>query len=344
MKIGLIARGENRGIGHVTQEFARHLQPTKVLGVEMAGASPYPNHWHRFSGAEMRLAMLDPHGDINGAALPREDLEWLVDGVDVVYMDETPYDYALFDIARRARTRTVLHINPELLRWVEYPDLPRPDLFWSKTSWRADEVFAAIGPTRLVPVPVARDRLTYVPRDEARTFLHVAGHRAKADRNGTHAVAQAAHYLRGELPIILRGQSPLAVSRDYLVEQVDIPNYADLYRGADVAVLPRRYGGSSLPMNEAAACGMPVITLDVCPQAEWFPAEALIPVNGERAMAMQGGLISVAKFDPLLLASKMQELARDRELVGLLSKASDAYAESISWDRMAPIYRKELAR
>jgi hypothetical protein len=44
-----------------------------------------------------------------------------------------------------------------------------------------------------------------------------------------------------------------------------LPNYLDQYKDGDVLVIPRKYGGLCLPMQEALAHGIPVIMPDIEP-------------------------------------------------------------------------------
>lgn len=350
MRLGIIARAENRGLGVQLVEVARHLHPTKVLGVDLRERSPYENHWDRYDGMNLRMVDLDPHApyDARGGALPDEDLAWLLDGIDVLYTIETPYSYKLFDMARAAGVRTVLHVNPEFCRYAREPDLPRPDEVWLPTSWKLDEVKEAIDVRQVVAFPVARDVFGFQLRERARTVLHIAGHRAMYDRNGTTGVMQAFGFINGAQALI-RSQSPLPhmgrmrMGSRVKVEIGDIPTQRGLYEGADLLVLPRRYGGLSLPMNEALSLGIPVVSLDVDPQCEFLPCTTLIPARGSQKFECQLGTIDAWQFEPLQLVSKIDELVENPEIVAAASLQANEYAQSISWDRMAPEYERCLS-
>jgi glycosyltransferase involved in cell wall biosynthesis len=50
-----------------------------------------------------------------------------------------------------------------------------------------------------------------------------------------------------------------------------------MYDGFDAMVLPRRYAGLCLPMNEALMSGLPVFMTDISPNNQVLPKDWLIP-------------------------------------------------------------------
>ena len=332
----MIVRAENRGLGLQTWEAYRHLHPARTLVVDLSHHQPYANHLDRYPDA-WRVVRDD--------ALTPELWREFVDGLDVVFTAETPYDYRLYDIAARAGVATVCQINPEFYRHETEPDLPRPTILIAPTTWRLDRMPGV----RHLPFPVDRDRCAFARRplagDGPVTFLHVAGHRAIYDRNGTSTVMQAIQHLRVPSRLIVRSQSELGGSlqrrSDVVDVQVvvdDVPDYWRLYDDADVLILPRRYGGQSLPMNEALSCGLPVIATDVAPQDEWLPPATRVPVRRTRRWKSQAGMLDLYDAHPVALARTWDRLAADPELVGKLSEAADRYAQRISWDALHGCY------
>jgi glycosyltransferase involved in cell wall biosynthesis len=113
---------------------------------------------------------------------------------------------------------------------------------------------------------------------------------------------------------------------------------------ADVLVMPRRYAGLSLPVQEAASLGMGLVMLDVPPYNEMLAPESLVATRGPGIeVPMVGGTFTVHSGDVTALAAKMDELVRDPALCERLSKHSDLLAESLSWDVWAPRYLDLLA-
>jgi glycosyltransferase involved in cell wall biosynthesis len=298
-----------------------------------------------------------PFGDVWGTVTCGADgsidprlLEALCEGLDVLWTAETPYDFRAYPIARQAGVRSVCHVMPELFPYAtpEMAGWPRPDRFWLPTGWRADTIPDA----EVVPVPVDRERFPPRKVTRAATFVHVAGHQAMADRNGTRLVAAALRYVCSQITFVVRAQQRIPPSWfrhisstvTFRLEHADLPDERGLYAGADVLVQPRRYGGLSLVMNEAASCGIPILTIDMDPQRDWFPDAALIPVLRYRTVPMQGGPIPIAEVDPRAIAARIDACASDDTLVEKLSDASDDYAASIDWRALRPVWEQALCR
>lgn len=337
MKLGLIARCENRGLGIQTWEVYRHLPFDRVLVVDMRHryrtGEGYEHHFDRYPGA---LILRDDQ------MCDETVRPWLA-GLDVVFTAETPYWFGLYDLARELGVKTVCQANPEFYRYPKEPHLPRPDVILNPSTWLMERMPGAAH----LPLPVDRDRIGYRHRTEARTFLHVAGHRAIHDRNGTRTVMGAIGKLREPCRVVIRSQSPLPTSPfaaraprhvEVDVRVGDVDDYWRLYDEGDVFLAPRRYGGQSLPLNEAAAAGMAILTTDCEPQRSMLPPEALLPAWPRGRFDSQSGEVEVMDVVARVLAARMDELVRDPSIVERLSKASDGWAESISWGTLRPRY------
>ncbi len=105
------------------------------------------------------------------------------------------------------------------------------------------------------------------------------------------------------------------------VEDADLPL---LYRRADYFVYPSLYEGFGMPILEAMACGVPVITSNCSSMPE---------VAGEAALL-------VDPLDVEALAAKMLELAADADLRASLRAMGIDRARQFSWENTA---RKTLA-
>jgi len=340
MRLALIARADSRGLGNQTADLHRHMSPVSTICVDMSANTPYRQHFGRFPGAHVAT----PAELVATAARAG----WFSGAVDVILTAETPYDYSLWTEAAAAKVGTVCQVNPEFWPYARSPDLPRPTIAVSPTGWlnhRMPDV-------RVLPHPVDRARFPHEARgtSETVTFLHVAGHKAMMDRNGTGTVMQALSRIRRSCRFVIRSQSPLSdlagrapqhVDVDVVVADLDDP--ADLYAGADVLVAPRRYGGQSLPLNEAASCGLALVVSDVDPQNGFVPPAGRVPCTRRRRFLTQGGAVDAWQADPRALAAKIDELVDDRVLLADLCAASDRYAASISWGRLKGDWLRLLA-
>ncbi|WP_280466816.1 glycosyltransferase [Nocardia cyriacigeorgica] len=337
MRIGLIARAENTGLGTQTWEFARHMHPTKTLVVDLAtsrGRQLYPE---RFPGAKIVQGLPD-----------RAHLDEFVDGLDVVFTCETPYNYDLFTLTRAAGVGSVLQYNFEFLDYLQRRDLPRPTILAAPSPWRIDDVAGA------VPLPVPVDLERFPPRERsgrAARFLHLVGRPAIHDRNGTADFVEALRYVRSTITVTIKCQDPAYVNRLPLglvpenvtltVDVSDTPNYWDNYRDSDVLVMPRRFGGLFLPINEALAAGMPTIMPDISPNNTWLPHEWLVPARraGEfRARSM----IELYTVDHQALAAKIDQFASHDAFFVDAQKRARWIAEQRSWPILKPVYERIL--
>lgn len=328
MNLGLWgARADRGGLAAQTREFHRHLQPERTHVVLLAerGRGQQDVSW--YPGATTSGDDIDP-----GTA------DRFLDGLDAVWCAETPYRADFFDRARKAGVRSYLHANPELWK----SDFAPPDVVLAPTSWRLDLLPDPV----VLPFPVARDRLPFRQRSEARTFVHVAAP-AMADRNGTRIVLAALPHVRSEVRLLILGHPGQLRSRAGRVTVECVEETADYWRvwpgDADVLLLPRRYAGQSLPMNEALSLGMPVVSLDLPPQNGWLPPETLVPVTRRSPRRMAGGPVMVHDADPRTLARVIDRLASDPPLVQRCSDAADVHAEAMSWGALLPAYRQLLA-
>lgn len=333
--LGLIARADDRGLGIMTWELARHLRPDRVLVVREPGAEAkgFAPHLDRYPDATVVT--------FAGGQLPEPVVrEWL-QGLGAVYSAETFYDWHAVTWAADAGVAQVLHVMPEF----HHDHLPAGPQRWVPTPWRAEHVHGA----RLVPVPVATDRFTPGPlnTDAPLRVLHVAGHRAAQDRNGTNQLLQALRAVRQPIHVRIATQDPhLAAPRSTGRATVEVTtggvaNYWDTYADADVLVMPRRYGGLCLPVQEAMAAGLAVVMGD-CPPNDWWPTLRVPGVN-RGVLTTAAGALPLFATNPRALAGQLDLLATDRAALGAARAASLQWAAAHSWDALAPTYQAALA-
>ena len=270
-------------------------------------------------------------------------MDSFLEDLDVVFTCETVYDYYLIKKARERGIKVVLQYNFELLDHVREPKLPRPDLFMAPSLWRYDDV--KIGPKVFLPVPVDREKIKPVPRTSANTFLHVGGNPAMEDRNGTQVTMDAWNWVKSGAKLIVRSQTGHYKSQNpnVTIKRGSIPNYADLYTQGDVFILPRKFGGLCLPLNEALSAAMPIIMTDLEPQNEFLPREVLIPA-GKAKEVMTKMMIDVFEPNKGTIAETVDMLHGSPELVQDLSERSNTVADMISWDTLRPLYEDTFAQ
>lgn len=332
MKAGVIGRADGGGLASMTMEIARHVQPDRVLVVDLD---------ERFRTQRADPALFRPWCDelfVKHYQRTGFDDEHFLDGLDVCYTAETIYDDRLFSVARAKGVRIVLHVMPELFT----AQRRAADVIWAPSLWEIDRLPPT---TRLMQVPVALDRFTYRQRTELRTLFFSKGE-AMLDRNGWDTVVEALPLVQHPLRLLVRGGAALAPYRVGNVDVEWLPPVANYWETippeTDALVMPRRYGGLCLPAQEAAAQGILPIMSRVAPQVDWFPPELLVDAAPARTATMQGGEFTVYGCTGQDLAATIDRLAADRPLVAMDSATVRAWAMRRSWDELGLSWQSAL--
>ena len=327
MKIGLIGRADRTGLGIETAEFVRHFPDTKVL----IAAIP-PKDAQNASYYDLNLKGL---ADCEVWDMPLSDkvLRAFLKGLDVLFTIETPYNRNAYKIAREMGVKTILRVNYE---WLEDYE-SNPDIFLAPSLWHFSNYPQ---PSAYLPYPIATDRIKFRLRKKAKTFVHIAGNmKAANDRNGTEALIKAIPLVKNQnIKFIIKSQVEIPSIKDKRVQVIcqDVENYWENWDGdGDVLVLPRRYAGQSLPLNEAMASGMAIMATNMSPQADFLPSELLIPIRGTLEMDINRP-IEVCQINPRDIAAKIDEIAETD--ITRFSKISGHIAKEWSWDNLKPKY------
>lgn len=328
MKLGILAYGTKTGLGYQTYSYYKHLNPHKTLQIDL---SP-------LNGAKQYEWYSDPQR-VEGYPQDK-DLREFLKGLDTVLMAETPLNYNLYSIARELEVKTVTVHNYEFFDHFA-KDLPLPDVLISPSMWHYDDIQSFCDQNNIYHTylhhPVDREELPFKQRIH-REILHVAGKPAAHDRNGTWDFMSAVPDGR-----VVTQDSDLAERIRKYYSQCDVfTNIEDLrsiYEMGDIMVLPRKYGGNCLPLNEALSTGMPVIMTDITPNNHILPKEWLVPAKriGEFYPRTRVDLYAVDKH---ALIEKVQE-ARNWDME-VESKKADEIAESISWEILKPRFMEIL--
>jgi len=347
MRVGLIARPDNSGLGNQTWELFRHLNPAKTLVIDLSCIADENDHCNkrayleRFPGAQVHRG-LTPTPDV---------IEEFLADLDVIFTAETFYTYDLLHRANYRGVKTILQYNYEFLAHLRDPTLPRPTLFAAPSLWRYFD-------TRLhakvhLPVPVATDRFSPnpAPPPTARTFFHPVGRPAIYDRNGTQDVVAALSHVRSEITMVFGCQRPghvegllaeHAVPANVTVEiRPPCDEYWHNYQGIDAVVLPRRYGGLCLPANEALGAHVPVLMPDIDPNNRWLPSSWLMPARTFTEF-QAANTIQVYRVAPEVLAARIDTWATDAGAYAEAVCRADRLAQIYSWDTLRNQYHNVL--
>jgi hypothetical protein len=341
MRIGAICWSTNRGLGIQSREFHRHMNPDRVM-ILNAGPSEFDAHSSQFGSDALHVSIGADH------RVPERPVrEWLK-GLDVVFAAESLPDWRMADWARDVGVATVVQTNPEFFKHWADPRMPHPTMWWNPTTWR--QGLLPVG-TVHVPVPVAMDRFSsrsVKDPDGRLRVLHVGGRQAIYDRNGTQIVLQSCVFMENRVDVVITSQdgrvhAPMQRGHGVRVQirEGNIENYWDLYRGFDVLVMPRRYGGLSLPVQEAMAAGLVVVMSDCSPNRDW-PIMPVPVVDWSRAR-MPGGEIDLAAVSARSLGAAIDRLAADQATLTEFQECSVWWARKHSWEALKPVYLERLS-
>lgn len=330
MRVGLIARSNEKGLGYQTWSFAQNYPVASILHVTDANRrapediSRYPQAFHTLWHPDRGFK----HDDA---------VEAFLDEIDVIFSVETLYDWELAN-----RKPTVVQGNPEFYRHHQQKRLPRPTVWTWPTPWKTDVM--PEGPVVPVPVPSDGWALASPPEAEPFTIVHVAGHRANGDRNGTELFVNSLSSLHGNTLVRIYAQDGDVPDLPRVSDGVEVEVHAygvidrwSMYADAHVLVMPRRYGGLCLPVLEALASGVAVVMTDCSPNPVSWP---IIPLRSDRGkvVAVPFGPIRTHSVHPKVIAMTLNRLKLERPKLYEQMAESAKWAKTHSWDALRPQY------
>lgn len=325
-RLGMIARADRGGLSAVTYEVWRHLKPAKVLLMDLGLAA---------RGGATDLSRFDADWcEVTVTSHKRGsfEIDRFIESLDALYSAETVYEDRIYSVARGFRCATALHVMPELFGAV---DRMATDL-WLPTSWEVDRIHPrAIS----MPMPVALDVWPYRRRKKLDTMFTTTGE-AMLDRNGWEIIKASLPLIGTPVRLLWRGglegdTKPYTVGNVTVQWLPPVERYEDVIPDeADLLLMPRRYGGLCLPVQEAAARGIPSVMTDLSPQSGWPVFK--IPATEQRKIKMKGGMFPVYEFAPYLLARLIERLVDTPAEMDAGSLAAREWAEKLSWDEQLP--------
>lgn len=260
-KLGIVVRTDNTGLGYQSRAFRDMLKPTKVLEIKQGDDIPSFAQYEEF-----------------------------LKGIDVMLTAETPYVYEAWNWAKMAGVKTFCQPNWEFFDGLVQPNMPHPDQYIMPSYWHLEEMQELFPGTVYLPPPtpafrqarnINLNRSNGVYKPSKRRFVHIVGANAIYDRNGWTDLRDALSQTKADFELVVYSQREITGVADPRVKYhiFDVPNQADLFSNFDALILPRRYGGLCLPMQEALMAGLPVIMPDISPNNQVLPQEWLLPAE-----------------------------------------------------------------
>ena len=270
-KLGLIARSDNTGLGNQTLNLARLLNPDKIMLIDSTSFNGNTQHPEKYANYNVVITT-------NGFP-SNEQCKSFVNGLDTILTAETFYNLHLPRFANDNLVKSYTQYNYEFMDYMINKMLPMPYGFLAPSHWHTDKVKQRFRRVEYLPPPLfsedfAEVRKTNFNRTGKRRFLHIIGKAAAHDRNGTSIIIEALKHTTADFELVIKVQHDLLLNCDdprVTIDKTDLTNYIDVYSDYDAILLPRRYGGLCLPMNEGLMAGLPVIMPRISPNTMILP-------------------------------------------------------------------------
>lgn len=347
MQVGTVCYASDQGIAHLPKWFYDVGVIDRVM-VYRHGSRPSNLQWYPPDTLELvQRPFSGPQVD------------QFLRSVDTMLFFETPFDWSFLAYCRKRNVKTVIvpmyECTPKKIPYL-------PDK-WISPS-KLDLQYFPNSHFLQIPVPPG---IRWQQRYQALRFLHNGGNLGLREHKGTRQILEAFKLLQQPIHLTVRAQDTSGLRR--IVSEVFRPlepnidlyelvlhsganlrvefspkPYEDLFEGYDVFLMAEKYNGLSLPLIEARAAGMLVVTTDRFPMNDWLPREYLIPVKEYQKASIGGAYLEYheAVVDPVVLAAHLDSLwERNIEDYSLSGKH---WAMENSWSVLKPQWVHEIKR
>lgn len=328
MRVGSLVYATTQGLGYLAKAFVDNGVVTHPFIVSHGSRQTQP--W--YVGAPVGVPSL-----LNF----KKTVLKFAQSMDVMVFFETPFWWELIDECRKVGVKTVLMPMYECM---PYPLPAKPDTIWNPSA--LDQKHYPDGERVTVPVYASTWKERY---RRVKVFVHNAGHHGLKGRNGTTELCQAWWMVNSSAKLILRTQEGL--SREEKLAIQDLPNvdvrvgtfpHESLYDEGDVFIYPEKFNGLSLPLQEAFAAGMMVMTTNRFPNTEWLPDRPLINVSSYRTQQVHRRFQSFdeAVINPKDIADRVNSMMHADLMTYNL--AGKRWADANDWSVWKPKYQALL--
>jgi len=338
--VGCIGYINHSGLGQIISNFRKNLPLTSQLVIEHPQKGTFYN--------ELPKDFLYTSASMNPT---KEDLFKYLDkcNPDIVLIFETPFNFDFFKILRERNVRVVLFPMidsisvSKFLPYQEYINLIVN--FTTVGDETYDKVWKGCG----IHLPYPVDVEIFKPIEHGENlFLHNEGFGGAGFRKGTDITFVAFQQLMHNVSrnVSMRVLSQKAESEHSQIRNIknveiiskDLPNVIDTYKSGKVYVAPSRREGLGLPILEAMACGLPVITTNAAPMNEWFEDDTLL-VKVRSKTDLPYGDIPMYTPDVFDLMQKMKWCIENQEkLVQIGEENCNIIREKFSWNNLKQDY------
>lgn len=342
MRLGIIARSDNTGLGNQTRELVKMLNPNKILLIDSShfnGNEQHPEWYSEYNVTTTKYGMAS-----------KEEASKFLNDLDVVISCEIFYHNSFINMAKKRKVKTILQYNYEFLDYLVNPDVELPDILVSPSLWNFEDVvnkFSDRAKVIHLPPPTSVELFANAKNINIskthKKILHIGGKAAVKDRNGTNTVIEMLNYSKADYELVIKSQTPLDIKYDDPRLTIDTSNpetRESLYEGYDAMILPRRYAGLCLPMNEALLASLPVFMTNISPNNSILPEQWLVD-SKKIDRLMTRTMLDVYEGDPKMLA-KLVDDYYDSDIFLNKSKAFDIGISNFSNETLYQKYQELL--
>jgi glycosyltransferase involved in cell wall biosynthesis len=315
------------------------LNPNKILLIDSTPFNKNKQHPAWYQGYNV-------YSTKRGMPTTKEVM-WLLKDVDVIISCETFYHLDLVNLARAQGTKTILQYNYELFGNLTNPDWSLPDVLLSPSLWNIDVVKERFGSKcEVIHLPPPTDKSLFnkakennISKDHNR-ILHIGGKKAAKDRNGTESIFEMIKYSKEDYELVIKSQTPFDTNCKDSRIKIEIGNpdsREDMYDGFDAMILPRRYAGLCLPMNEALLSALPVFMTDISPNNTILPKDWLVEsrkIGSFRTKSM----VDIYNVAPDKFANVIDKYIKNNNKKEIKEKALSIGLENFSVDNLKQKY------
>lgn len=312
-KLGIVVFSSHTGLGYQSHRLTQFLKPERILLIDNSSftknTDQHPEWYEGFVGYKIK-------------GFPtRQAVIKFVDGLTHLYIIENPLNWFLVQYAQGRGVKVYIASNYEFCDNLIHSHLPWPDKFLMPSYWMVEEMEKKYGKNRVeyLPPPIfpqffTKSRDENIAREGKRRFLHIIGTLAAKDRNGTLVLLESLKYAKQDFELVIQTQHPLPAEYETNDHRVKFkigsePDVEEMYRDYDAMILPRRFGGLCLPVQEALISALPVIMPDISPNNKLLPKKWLVPAIWQESLVTRAP-IDLYEASPKALAKKIDEFCK----------------------------------
>lgn len=346
MKIGLLGRDVDTGLGYQNAAIAEHLDVVRWLVPPL-----------RSRRGDQQVVSRVKRLRVTSRDSPRR-LNRMLGDLDCLLFAERPDVLRVVKAASRHGIAVACipnweHLAPDLpwIRWVDLMICPTRATFALVSDWRDRYGFSY--DVDLIPWPIDLQRHSFRLRTHCQSVLFVHGwggcRARRLDGSVTHYgrkgldVAIAAAALAPEIQFVITSQVPIrnSLPRNIRIRDRAADNRA-IYDEGDVCLQPSGWEGIGLPLLECQAAGLPLVTTDAPPMNEYRPL-ARLPVSGTEVVQISSQPILANLVDPADVVAVLRKF--NGEAISEASVRARQFVElEHAWSSRGPEIRSALDR